>query len=158
MARKTQFQGLGTAYKDAKNTQDDSVANLTEAQGVNLPPTGEPPPDYNSQMPWVYGSQPRQPHRAAFRMQSLCTLPGHAPFRAARHLTCSVLSGVVLRRLLSSGNIVNWGEELGLYREHEDRKTTPAEALLARDKVSTRDPAPRVSQSGLGLRCCCASA
>lgn len=38
---------------------------------------------------------------------------------------------------------MNWGDELGLYREHEDRKTTPAEALLARDKVRTRDPAPR---------------
>lgn len=38
MARRTQFQGLRTAYKDAKNTQDDSVANLTEAQAVNLAP------------------------------------------------------------------------------------------------------------------------
>lgn len=155
MARRTQFQGLGTAYKDAKNTQDDSVANLTEAQGVNLAPASP----LQTTIPRCPGfTAAAQPHRAAFRMQCFSTLPGHAPFRAARHLTCSVLSGVVLRRLLSSGNIVNWGEELGLYREHEDRKTTPAEALLARDKVSTRDPAPRVSQSGLGLRCCCASA
>lgn len=62
--------------------------------------------------------------RAVSRMQ-YCTLPGPALFRSARHLTCSVLSGVVLRRLLSSGNIVNWDKKLWFYRKNEDPRTTP---------------------------------
>lgn len=86
--------------------------------------------------------QTRLLQRAASRMQS-CTLPGPAFFRSARHLTCSVLSGVVLRRLLSSGNIVNWDKNYGSTEKMMVQEQHPRDLARACEKVRVRDHNPR---------------
>lgn len=90
--------------------------------------------------------QTRLLHHAASRMQS-CTLPGPALFRSARHLTCSVLSGVMLRRLLSSGNIVNWDKNYGSTERMKAQEQHPQDRAPAREKVRMRDLAAKFPAS-----------
>lgn len=121
------------------NTQDDPETHLQRprhgtAASANL---------FRLQLPDALSlRQTRLLQRAASRMQS-CTLPGPAFFRSARHLTCSVLSGVVLRRLLSSGNIVNWNKNYGSTEKMMVQEQHPRDLARAREKVRVRDHNPR---------------
>lgn len=82
--------------------------------------------------PRFTAAAPAPPRRS--RMQS-CTLPGHAFFRAARHLTCSVLSGVMLRRLLSSGNIMNWDKNDGSTGRMKAQEQRPEDRARTRESA-----------------------
>ena len=95
------------------------------------------------------------------RVYGLPPRSGTRPLPTARRLTCSALSGVVLRRLLSSGNIPSsedepsrtgsWGCGGG---EYEELHTSRARAGKARTRNA--DSRSRRSQSAkrLDLGCC----
>ncbi|KAK2091059.1 hypothetical protein P7K49_030343 [Saguinus oedipus] len=85
--------------------------------GPEGPTSAGPSLQFNPRVDPLRTTTPRRPvpgHGAIPRSRARCLLtavfrrlPGPARFRATGPLTCSALSGVVLSRLLSSGNILS---------------------------------------------------